>query len=151
MAAQAGFAPAPFRLTGGRTTVIPLSRKVCLLEGRAPRVLLNRSGRIQRKQAHGVRPSNRRSVDEIGHRGRTCTCGHLVPGQACCCYTTRCCPGSLGKEAGGLVLCGDEAWQLPGPAAASEIGALDGTCTHTLPADNGLLFYSATRAGGKCW
>ena len=42
-------------------------------------------------------------------------------------------------------------------------GALDGTCTHTLPADNGLLFYSATRAkwpaepkpqakdGGKCW
>lgn len=41
--------------------------------------------------------------------------------------------------------------QLPGAAAASEIGALDGTCTHTLPADNGLLFYSATRAGGKCW
>src|SRR5689334_18798256 len=28
-------------------------------------------------------------------------------------------------------------------------GALDGTCTHTLPADNGLLFYSATRA--KWW
>src|SRR5438552_14412953 len=27
-----------------------------------------------------------------------------------------------------------------------KIGALDGTCTHTLPADNGLLFYSATRA-----
>jgi hypothetical protein len=26
MAAQAGFAPAPFRLTGGRTTVIPLSK-----------------------------------------------------------------------------------------------------------------------------
>src|SRR4051812_45864692 len=25
-------------------------------------------------------------------------------------------------------------------------GALDGTRTHTLPADNGLLFYSATRA-----
>jgi hypothetical protein len=48
-------------------------------------------------------------------------------------------------------------------AVSSEIGALDGTCTHTLPADNGLLFYSATRAkwlaepkpgakaGGKCW
>src|SRR5881409_1247235 len=30
-----------------------------------------------------------------------------------------------------------------------KIGALDGTCTHTLPADNGLLFYSATRA--KWW
>jgi hypothetical protein len=29
---------------------------------------------------------------------------------------------------------------------SGEIGALDGTCTHTLPADNGLLFYSATRA-----
>ena len=29
---------------------------------------------------------------------------------------------------------------------SDEIGALDGTCTHTLPADNGLLFYSATRA-----
>jgi hypothetical protein len=28
-------------------------------------------------------------------------------------------------------------------------GAPDGTCTHTLPADNGLLFYSATRA--KWW
>ncbi len=28
-------------------------------------------------------------------------------------------------------------------------GALDGTCTHTLPADNGLLFCSATRA--KWW
>jgi hypothetical protein len=34
----------------------------------------------------------------------------------------------LGKEAGGFFLCGDEAWQLPGAAAASEIGALDGTC-----------------------
>ena len=31
----------------------------------------------------------------------------------------------------------------------SKIGDLDGTCTHTLPADNGLLFYSATRA--KWW
>ena len=30
-----------------------------------------------------------------------------------------------------------------------EIGALGGTCTHTLPADNGLLFSSATRA--KWW
>src|SRR6266513_6207313 len=31
------------------------------------------------------------------------------------------------------------------PAARfTKIGALDGTCTHTLPADNGLLFYSAT-------
>ncbi len=27
-----------------------------------------------------------------------------------------------------------------------EIGASGGTCTHTLPADNGLLFYSATEA-----
>ena len=36
------------------------------------------------------------------------------------------------------------------PAARfTKIGALDGTCTHTLPADNGLLFYSATRA--KWW
>ncbi len=34
-------------------------------------------------------------------------------------------------------------------AVRFEIGALDGTCTHTLPADNGLLFYSATRA--KWW
>ena len=34
-------------------------------------------------------------------------------------------------------------------AVSSEIGALEGTCTHTLPADNGLLFYSATRA--KWW
>jgi hypothetical protein len=57
----------------------------------------------------------------------------------------------LGKEAGGLVLCGHEASQLPGTAAAWEIGALDGTCTHSLRADNALLFYSATRAGGKCW
>src|SRR5690349_13691870 len=29
---------------------------------------------------------------------------------------------------------------------SEKIGAPDGTCTHTLPADNGLLFYSATRA-----
>ena len=36
------------------------------------------------------------------------------------------------------------------PAARfTKIGALDGTCTHTLPADNGLLFFSATRA--KWW
>ena len=27
-----------------------------------------------------------------------------------------------------------------------EIGASGGTCSHTLPADNGLLFYSATEA-----
>ena len=32
---------------------------------------------------------------------------------------------------------------------SDEIGASDGTCTHTLPADNGLLFYSATEA--KWW
>ena len=29
---------------------------------------------------------------------------------------------------------------------SDEIGASGGTCTHTLPADNGLLFYSATEA-----
>src|SRR5580693_6612131 len=29
---------------------------------------------------------------------------------------------------------------------SSEIGAPSGTCTHNLPADNGLLFYSATGA-----
>ena len=39
MAAQAGFAPAPFRLTGGRTTVIPLSRDP-QLEGRALRAFV---------------------------------------------------------------------------------------------------------------
>ena len=32
---------------------------------------------------------------------------------------------------------------------SSEIGAPGGTCTHILPADNGLLFYSATEA--KWW
>jgi hypothetical protein len=38
------------------------------------------------------------------------------------------------------------------PRQQFENGALDGTRTHTLPADNGLLFYSATRAnGGKRW
>ena len=31
-------------------------------------------------------------------------------------------------------------------AVRFEIGASGGTCTHTLPADNGLLFYSATEA-----
>src|SRR2546423_4629529 len=36
---------------------------------------------------------------EIGQRGRTCTCGHSVPGRACCCYTTRCCPGRLAPGA----------------------------------------------------
>jgi hypothetical protein len=35
------------------------------------------------------------------------------------------------------------------PRGKIEIGALGGTCTHNLPADNGLLFYSATRA--KWW
>jgi hypothetical protein len=33
-----------------------------------------------------------------------------------------------------------------GLAVRFEIGASGGTCTHTLPADNGLLFYSATEA-----
>ena len=37
MAAQAGFAPAPFRLTDGRTTVIPLSSEISLTGGRALR------------------------------------------------------------------------------------------------------------------
>ena len=61
-------------------------------------------------------------------------------------------PAYWERKPGAFFLCGDEAWQLPGAAAASEIGALDGTCTHTLPADNGLLFYSATRAffSAKC-
>ena len=58
-------------------------------------------------------------------------------------------PRLIGKGSRGLGSCGHEASQLPGTAAALEIGALDGTCTHTLPADNGLLFYSATRA--KWW
>ena len=36
-----------------------------------------------------------------------------------------------------------------GGAARFEIGAPGETCTHSLPADNGLLFYSATEA--KWW
>ena len=35
---------------------------------------------------------------------------------------------------------------LTSAATIYEIGAPGGTCTHTLPADNGLLFYSATGA-----
>src|SRR4051812_31136179 len=46
---------------------------------------------------------------ENGHRGRICTCDHLVPGQACCCYTTRCfAPRDFRKALGGLVLVGTE-------------------------------------------
>jgi hypothetical protein len=43
-------------------------------------------------------------------------------------------------------------WAIPWNSHPSKIGAPGGTCTRTLPADNGLLFYSATRAnGGKRW
>jgi hypothetical protein len=38
MAAQAGFAPTPFRLTNGRTTVIPLGNKLVSAAGLAPAV-----------------------------------------------------------------------------------------------------------------
>ena len=48
-------------------------------------------------------------------------------------------PRLIGKGSRGLVSCGDEAWQLPGAAAASEIGGLEGFCTLSLPADNGML------------
>ena len=48
-------------------------------------------------------------------------------------------PRLIGKGSRGLVSCGDEAWQLPGTAAASEIGGPEGSCTLNPPADNGAL------------
>ena len=48
----------------------------------------------------------------------------------------------------GLVLV-EMATAFLGTQRPSEIGGPEGTCTLSLPADNGLLFYSATRA--KWW
>src|SRR5881296_2443658 len=58
-------------------------------------------------------------------------------------------PARLGEGAGGLVLVETRRGNSLETAAASEIGAPGGTCTHNLPADNGLLFYSAPRAKGR--
>ena len=65
MAAQAGFAPAPFRLTDGRTTVIPLSK--LSLEGRAP-PFLHRIREFQ-KRARRARPSNTTSMKLVTAAG----------------------------------------------------------------------------------
>src|SRR6266536_5615153 len=47
---------------------------------------------------------------EIGQRDRTCTCGPLVPGQGCCCYTTRCSPRRAWGHTGDFV-----SWGLRDP------------------------------------
>jgi hypothetical protein len=82
MAAQAGVAPAPFRLTSGRTTVIPLSIQMVGTAGFSPAASRSQAGR-----------SKEATLREIGQRGEICTPGRSAPNGACCCYTTRCCPG----------------------------------------------------------
>src|SRR5689334_4044003 len=75
MAAQAGLAPAPSRLTGGRTTVIRLSNKV----GQASRLSY-----LKLVSAAGIAPAFPRSQAEcIG------------------CYATRCDPGVAVVRRGG--------------------------------------------------
>ena len=79
-----------------------------------------------------------------GQRGRTCTCDPSVPSRvrwllryalfAPMDFRDR---GREKRDAETLGI---------GLAVRFEIGASGGTCTHTLPADNGLLFYSATEA-----
>src|SRR5258705_361856 len=56
MAAQAGFAPAPFRLTGGRTTVIPLSNKLVTAAGLAPAVAWSQATHVA-STLRGVAPA----------------------------------------------------------------------------------------------
>ena len=56
MAAQAGFAPAPFRLTGGRTTVIPLSKM--LIGGRALRVFTGGANSVSRLRSDSNEPTS---------------------------------------------------------------------------------------------
>ena len=71
-----------------------------------------------------------------GPRGRICTCDHSVPSGACCCYTTRGLPRRL-EGAGDLVL-----WKRRRSSlehVSGKIGGPEGTCTLSLPADNGLL------------
>src|SRR5262249_41061305 len=80
-----------------------------------------------------------RQLSKTGQRGRTCTCAPSVPSRGCCCYTTRCCPGEWLVP--GACFCGDGI-SAPWNAHPSEIwrfGGLEGTCTLSLPADNGLL------------
>ena len=59
MAAQAGFAPAPFRLTDGRTTVIPLSRtsKLVTAAGLAPAVTWSQARHVA-ATLRGVAPAH---------------------------------------------------------------------------------------------
>ena len=59
LAAQAGFAPAPFRLTGGRTTVIPLSRtsKLVTAAGLAPAVTWSQARHVA-ATLRGVAPAH---------------------------------------------------------------------------------------------
>jgi hypothetical protein len=83
MAAHAGFAPARFRLTGGGTTVIRVSRVSSFCEIWSPRQELH-------LRSPGPRP------------GMLLLHYAVLPRLV------------LGKEAGGLVLCGHEASQFPG-------------------------------------
>jgi hypothetical protein len=112
--------------------------KPCKLVAQERRSLREMQSHLHRSvwqaDASCIRP---RQQFEIGQRGRTCTCGHSVPGRACCCYTTRCCPGQ---------------WLAPGawflwrwrPRSLEHIlhrrfGGPEGSCTLNLPADTGAL------------
>ena len=103
-------------------------------------------------RARRARPSSSASIKN-GHRGRTCTCGHLVPGQACCSYTTRCCPGLLGKEAGVLFLCGRRG--LAAPWNRRRVGDWRTRRElHPQPSRRqrgALLLSYESENGGKCW
>src|SRR5258706_1349665 len=95
VAAQVGIAPTPFRLTGGRTTLIPLSKRLLICDLR-----LTHFGPLRPLIESRVNGQSEIVNQESGHRGRTCTCDRLVPGQACCSYTTRCCPEVRGGPRG---------------------------------------------------
>src|SRR5439155_22520015 len=128
-------------LTGRRATLTPPGNGAA---GRSSTCIVPLRRRTPHVFGHG-------SKSEIGQRGRNCTCGPSVPGRACCCYTTRCSPRRAGSTPG-TCFHGDAGPTHLEPESRGKIykiGALDGTCTHTLPAVNGLLFYSGTRA--KWW
>ena len=117
MAAQAGVAPAPFRLTGGRTTVIPLSIECLRTATTAPKTELRSAKLVSAGRfALPVTPSR---TEHVAATPRAVA------------------PANGGRR--GLVSCGDERTLSLEYSVHRRSGGLEGTCTLNPPADNGAL------------
>jgi hypothetical protein len=156
MAARVGLAPTPNGVTDRRATLtLPGNGELALPAGFSPA-----SFRLE----GGCLICSTTAAFGNGQRGRTCTCGHSVPGRACCFYTTRCWPRRTDNT--GAAKAGHTPWRrscgklfkmaLPVGLAPTLFPQTTGRFSiqlreQKLLPSSFILHPSSLESGGRCW